>query len=92
MDPVRRVLRIQNRLGLHMRAAAKLVQTANKYDAEITISKDGQDVSGKSILALMMLAAPQGSLIEVEAAGPQAAEAVDAIGDLLDRRFDEDDE
>jgi len=89
MMSVRRTFHVLNRLGLHMRAAALLVQTATKFDAEITLSKDDQVVSGKSIIGLMMLAAPQGSQIDVEATGAQAEEAVAAIGALFERKFDE---
>jgi phosphocarrier protein HPr len=89
MASIRRTLLIQNRLGLHMRAAALLVQTASKYDADITIIKDDQSVNGKSIIGLMMLAAGQGTAIEIEADGPQATEAIGAIAALVDRRFDE---
>jgi len=72
-----------------MRAAALLVQTANKFEAEITLSKDDQTVSGKSIIGLMMLAAPQGCEVAVEASGAQADEALAAIGALFERKFDE---
>ncbi|HUI26201.1 MAG TPA: HPr family phosphocarrier protein [Candidatus Kryptonia bacterium] len=89
MSSVRRTFQVLNRLGLHMRAAALLVQTASKFDADVTVSKDDQAVNGKSIIGLMMLAAPQGSQIEVEATGAQAEEAVAAIGALFDRKFDE---
>ncbi|MBI1815568.1 MAG: HPr family phosphocarrier protein [Deltaproteobacteria bacterium] len=89
MEPARRTFEVQNRLGLHMRAAAMLVQTANKYDAQVTITKDGQSVDGKSIISLMMLAAAQGSVIEIEAVGSQAEELLDALGALFDRKFDE---
>jgi phosphocarrier protein len=89
MEPARRTFEVQNRLGLHMRAAAMLVQTANKYDAQLTIMKDGQSVDGKSIISLMMLAAAQGSVIEIEAVGSQAEELLDALGALFDRKFDE---
>jgi phosphocarrier protein HPr len=87
---VERQFEIKNRLGLHARAAAQLVQTVAKFDAEITISKDGQDVNGKSIIGLMMLAAGQGSRIDVAATGPDAAAAVDAIAVLIENRFNED--
>jgi phosphocarrier protein len=89
-SPVRRRFEIKNRLGLHARAAALLVQTVEKYDAEITVTKDGQDVNGKSILGLMMLAAGQGSLIDVLAEGPDADAAVEAIEKLIEGRFLED--
>jgi phosphocarrier protein len=82
-------LQIKNRLGLHARAAVLLVQTANRYEAEVTVSKDGQSVNGRSIMGIMMLAAEQGSSIDVSTSGPQAAEALDAIRELVDARFNE---
>ena len=82
-------LEIKNRLGLHARAAALLVQTAGRFDAEITIAKDGQLVNGRSIMGVMMLAAEQGSRIEVSTSGPQAGEALQAITALVDARFHE---
>jgi phosphocarrier protein len=88
---VRRTFEIRNRLGLHARAAVQVVQLASKYDAELSVTKEGQTVNGKSIIGLMMLAAAKGQQIEVAAHGPQAQEAVDALGDLIDRRFDEED-
>ncbi len=86
----RRVLLITNKRGLHARAAAKFVQCAGSFDAEVTVSKDGQAVSGRSIMGLMMLAAAPGSSIEVAADGRQAAAAVEAIAALVDGKFDED--
>jgi phosphocarrier protein len=85
----RATLEIKNRLGLHARAAALLVQTASRYDAEITVAKDGEVVNGRSIMGVMMLAAEQGSCIEVTARGPQAREALGAITALVDARFNE---
>jgi phosphocarrier protein len=82
-------LEIKNRLGLHARAAAQLVQTASQYEAEITVAKDGQTVNGKSIIGLMMLAAAQGTSIDVSASGPQAEEALSAIERLVDQKFNE---
>ncbi len=82
-------LEIKNRLGLHARAAAQLVQVASQFDAEINITKDGQSVNGKSILGLMMLAAAQGSYIDVSVSGAQAAEAMAAVEQLIDRKFNE---
>lgn len=84
-----RNLEIKNRLGLHARAAAQLVQMASQYDAEIMVDKDGQAVNGKSIIGLMMLAAAQGSVIQVRATGPQADEALAAIERLVDAKFNE---
>jgi phosphocarrier protein len=89
-DTVSKVLEIKNRLGLHARAAAQLVQISSKFVAEVMVVKDGQSVSGKSILGLMMLAAAQGSTIEVSASGPQAAEALAAIETLIEQKFNED--
>ncbi len=86
----RATLEIRNKLGLHARAARLFVETVNKYDAEVRITKDGQTVSGESIMGIMMLAAEQGSLIDVTTSGPQAGEALEAIRNLLDSRFNED--
>jgi phosphocarrier protein HPr len=85
-----KTLEIKNRLGLHARAAAQLVQVASRFDAEINIAKDGQLVNGKSILGLMMLAAAQGSLVEVTVSGPQAAAAMAAVEQLIEEKFHED--
>ena len=84
------ILEIRNRLGLHARAAVLLVKTAERFDAEISIAKDGQVVNGKSIMGVMMLAAEQGSAIEVTTRGPQAREALAAIRELVEARFNED--
>jgi phosphocarrier protein HPr len=88
-SPVVRLLEIKNRLGLHARAAARLVQAVSQFDAAITITKDEQAVDGKSILGLMMLAAGQGSTIEVSAVGADAREAMLAIETLVEGLFDE---
>jgi phosphocarrier protein HPr len=88
-DERRASLEIRNRLGLHARAAVLLVQTANRFEAEITVAKDGQIVNGRSIMGIMMLAAEQGSSIDVTVAGPQAEEALQAIRELVDARFNE---
>ena len=85
----RAVLEIQNRLGLHARAAVLLVQTATRFDAEVLVGKDGQTVSGRSIMGVMTLAATQGSTIEVMTRGPQAAEALEAIRELVAAKFNE---
>ena len=88
-DTCQATLEIVNKLGLHARAAVLLVQSANKYDAEVTVTKEGQSVNGRSIMGIMMLAAEQGSHIDVETRGPQAREALDAIRDLVANKFNE---
>jgi len=85
----RAVLEIRNRLGLHARAAAQFVQTASKFDAEVRVAKDDQVVNGRSIMGVMMLAAEQGSHIEIVVTGRQAVEALQAITALLEARFNE---
>ena len=87
---VTREITIINRRGLHARAAAQLVKLAGEFDADITVSKDGAEVSGLSIMGLMMLAAAPGTQIGVRATGDQARPAVDAITDLVTAGFDED--
>lgn len=82
--------KIINRLGLHARAAAQFVQTANKFKADITVEKDGIEVNGKSIMGLLMLAAPQGVTIRVTVDGEDAPAAMQAIGDLIHDGFGED--
>jgi phosphocarrier protein len=84
-----RDLPITNKRGLHARASAKFVQTVESFDAEIEVSKDNQTVCGTSIMGLMMLAASIGTSIHVVARGPQAAEALQAISDLVEARFHE---
>ena len=85
----RRILKITNKRGLHARASAKFVKCAERFDAEISVGKDGHKVPGTSIMGLMMLAAAPGSQIEVEASGRQAIEALEALSALAENRFDE---
>jgi len=80
---------IINKLGLHARAAAKFVTTASDYEAEITVSRDGRTVNGKSIMGVMMLAAAKGTQITVNAAGNDAEAALSAIGSLINDYFGE---
>ncbi len=87
---ISRDLEIINRLGLHARAAAKLVKLSATFASDIDIEKDGQRVNSKSIMGVMMLAAGCGSHVTVYAEGDDAADAIDAIADLIERRFDED--
>jgi phosphocarrier protein len=89
MIKVLRKIEIKNKLGLHARAAALLVQTANRFSAQIIISKDGQTADGRSIMGVLTLAATQGSKIQVEAVGDDAEQAVKAIERLVDKRFNE---
>ena len=81
---------IINRKGLHARATAKFVQCCEKYDAEITVSKDGETVGGSSIMGILTLGAGLGSSITVTASGPQAEAALDALEALVANRFGED--
>lgn len=85
----RRVV-ICNKKGLHARAAAKFVKTVAAHDAEVTVRRGEAEVPGSSMLGLMMLAAGPGSELELLAAGPQAEAVLDALADLVARRFDED--
>ena len=85
-----RDLVIANKRGLHARAAARFVQCAERFDAEITVSKDQTTVGATSIMGLMMLAAAPGSSIRVAAVGPDAEAALDALADLVASRFGED--
>ena len=80
---------ILNRLGLHARAAAKLVRLANGFASEVLVSKDGMEVNGKSIMGVLMLAAPKDAKILIRANGPDAEEAVAAIGELIAGKFGE---
>ena len=84
-----RTLQIVNKLGLHARAAAKLVTLASKFKCDIRAVKDGREVSGKSIMGVMMLAAAKGSRITFRAEGADAEKALDAIEALIARKFDE---
>ncbi|MBN1141730.1 MAG: HPr family phosphocarrier protein [Deltaproteobacteria bacterium] len=83
-------LTIRNRLGLHARAAAQLVQAANRFESEILVEKDGTAVDGKSIMSILMLAAQKGSVISVSAAGKDEKEALAAIKTLVGDGFGED--
>ena len=86
---IRRIT-IVNRRGLHARAAARFVKIAGDFDAEVTVAKDGSEVSGLSVMGLMMLAAAPGTSIEVRAKGGQAEEVIAAIEALIACGFDED--
>ena len=83
-------LLIINRKGLHARASAKFVQTVERYDAVVTVTRCGETVGGRSIMGLLTLGAAQGTKIVVTAQGPEAAESLAALTDLLANRFGED--
>lgn len=89
MPVINRELLIINKLGLHARAAAKLVKLASSFQSNIDIEKDGQRVNSKSIMGVMMLAASCGTTVTISAEGSDAQAALDAIADLINRRFDE---
>jgi len=84
-----RVLEICNKKGLHARASAKFVQTVERFDAEVRVTRGHETVGGTSIMGLMMLAAGTGTSIMVEASGPEAAEAIEALTQLVASRFTE---
>jgi phosphocarrier protein len=86
-----RELEICNKKGLHARASARFVQTVEKFDAEVKVTRGNETVGGTSIMGLMMLAAGPGATITVEAQGPEAAEVVEALADLVACRFTEED-
>ena len=89
MSEARGRFEIRNRLGLHARAATKLVQTASLYPCEVNVSREGQVANAKSVMGVLLLCGSQGSLLDVEARGERAAEAVLAIGALIDGLFGE---
>ena len=83
------IVKIQNKLGLHARPAMSFVDTANNFVSKVLVKKGAQVVDGKSIMQMMMLAATQGTELLIEATGPDAAAAVNALCDLINRKFDE---
>jgi phosphocarrier protein HPr len=90
-DELKRTATICNRRGLHARAAAKFVKLAATFDAQVEVSHRGTEVSGLSIMGLMMLAAAPGCCIEMKAGGAQAEAALDALCGLVANKFDEED-
>ena len=82
-------IEIKNKLGLHARAAAKLVHCAARFRSDIKIRKGDEEVDGKSILGILLLAAGRGTMITIKANGEDEAEAVQAIEALIDAKFDE---
>lgn len=86
---IERDLEIRNKLGLHARAAAKLVHTAARFKSDIKIRKGDEEVDGKSILGILLLAAGRGSTIKVRAEGADERDALDAVEKLIEEKFDE---
>jgi len=89
MDMDVQAFTIKNRLGLHARAAALLVKTANKFDSEVTIEKDGLEVNGKSIMGILMLAASKGTKITLKVEGRDSVQALQTLGRLIENKFGE---
>ena len=85
-------VQIRNKRGLHARATAKFVHVAEKYDADVTVTKDGVSVNGGSIMGLLTFGAAQGSTILIETKGPEAEEALEALIGLVEAGFHEEDE
>lgn len=86
---IEREAEIVNRLGLHARAAAKLVNTAGRFQSRVTVSKDGEEVDAKSILGVLLLAASQGTELTIRCDGDDEAECIEAVSTLIANRFDE---
>jgi phosphocarrier protein HPr len=89
MGDVRATFEIINKLGMHARAATKLVQMASRYRSEVHLEKDGHVANAKSVMGVLLLCGHQGSVISVSARGEDAADAVRAIGELIAARFGE---
>tara|TARA_B100001939_G_scaffold347994_1_gene371866 strand:- start:2322 stop:2645 length:324 start_codon:yes stop_codon:yes gene_type:complete len=88
-EPQRRTVTIVNRRGLHARASAKFVSVAERYQADIEVSKDGTTVSGTSIMGLMMLAAAPGDQITLSGSGPDVGAALDDLQQMIKNKFGE---
>lgn len=83
-------LEIINKLGLHARAAAKLIGVTTRFSADVSLIKEGREVDGKSIMSVMMLAASQGTILTIKTQGNDEEVALEAIEELINNRFDED--
>lgn len=80
---------VKNKLGLHARAATKLVQLASKFPCDILVSREGQAANAKSVMGVLLLCGSKGTHLDIEATGDRANEAVQALGELIDARFGE---
>ena len=88
---IEETITLKNRLGLHVRAAAKLVQTASTFDSSVTIHSEGNEADAKSILGILQLLAGKGTPLRFRVEGPDETQAITALRELIDRRFDESD-
>ncbi|MEI6607116.1 MAG: HPr family phosphocarrier protein [Verrucomicrobiota bacterium] len=86
---VKKDFTILNKLGIHARPAAQFVKIANRFQADVFVERDGEEIDGKSIMGVMMLAAGYGSIITVTTDGSDEEAAIAAIGDLIERKFEE---
>ena len=89
-ETVRTTVGICNQRGLHARASAKFVKLASSFESEVRVTRDGTTVDARSIMGLLMLGAGNGCDVLIESDGPDAEEAVTALADLVERKFDED--
>ena len=87
---IERELMVSNRLGLHARASARLVQVLSSYQSSVTLSAKGREVNAKSIMGVMLLAAGPGTSVLLRVDGPDEADAAQAVASLFERKFDED--
>jgi phosphocarrier protein len=90
VQKVEKDIAIVNRLGLHARPAAMFVRIASRYRSDVWVSKEGEEVNGKSIMGLMMLAAGQGSKLHLRCEGPDADKALEELEELINSKFNED--
>jgi phosphocarrier protein len=88
--PVRKAVTIVNKLGMHARAAARFVQVASGFESDVSLVHKGKEVSGKSIMGVMMLAAGKGSMIEIVCSGADEQQALASLEELVNNRFGED--
>ncbi|MCK9362233.1 MAG: HPr family phosphocarrier protein [Syntrophales bacterium] len=86
---IAKTFEIKNKLGIHARAAAKIVETANRFNADVVLEKDGYEVNGRSILDILTLYCPKGSRLTVRLMGVDAAEAMEMLSILIDGKFGE---
>jgi len=87
---IEKEIMIINRLGLHARPAAMFVRIASRYRSEVWVAKEGEEINGKSIMGLMMLAAGQGSKLTIKCEGPDADKVMEELEELIQKKFNED--